>query len=172
MLALPGCAYLYQGEELGLDEVVDLPEALLQDPVWLRSGHTIRGRDGSRVPLPWSGTQPPFGFGPAGSRPWLPQPAAWAGLSVAAETGDPDSMLELYREALHIRREHPGFRDPALTWLDAPDGVLRFARADGLEALVNLTSEPIAVPDGRRLLLASVPCEDGRLPGDAAAWFG
>ena len=68
MLALPGCVYLYQGEELGLEEVEDLPEELLQDPTWLRSGHTIRGRDGCRVPLPWSGTEPPFGFGPAGIR--------------------------------------------------------------------------------------------------------
>ena len=121
MLALPGSAYLYQGEELGLEEVLDLPDELLQDPAWLRSGHTIRGRDGCRVPLPWSDGASPFGFGPSGSEPWLPQPAGWGELSVAAQTGDPGSMLELYRSALRLRREHPGFRSEGMTWLDAPE---------------------------------------------------
>src|SRR3990170_8298616 len=74
MLALPGCTYLFQGEELGLPEVLDLPPEVLDDPIWSRSGHTIRGRDGCRVPLPWAGDEPPFDFGPEGSRPWLPQP--------------------------------------------------------------------------------------------------
>jgi len=172
MLGLPGCVYLYQGEELGLGEVLDLPEALLQDPVWSRSGHTVRGRDGCRVPLPWSGTAAPFGFGPDGSRPWLPQPADWAELTVAAQTGDPGSMLELYREALRLRREHPGFRGETMAWRDAPVGTLRFERSDGLEVLVNLTDAPIAVPSDRPVLLASQPLDDGCLPGDAAAWFG
>lgn len=173
MLALPGCAYLYQGEELGLEEVEDLPDELLQDPAWLRSGHAIRGRDGCRVPLPWSDGASPFGFGPAGSEPWLPQPAGWGSLSVTAQTGDPDSMLELYRSALRLRREHPGFGADALTWLDAPDGVLRFGRAESLEVVANLTADdvPLAL-DGRRVLLASAPLAGHRLPGDAAAWLG
>ena len=175
MLALPGSAYLYQGEELGLEEVLDLPDELLQDPAWLRSGHSIRGRDGCRVPLPWSDGASPFGFGPPGSEPWLPQPAGWGELSVAAQTGDPGSMLELYRSALRLRREHPGFRSDGMTWLDAPEGVLRFRRGDGLEVVVNLTAEAVPLgPDGRRVLLASVPLdgEGDRLPGDAAAWLG
>lgn len=172
MLALPGCVYLYQGEELGLQEVEDLPDELLQDPVWLRSGHRLRGRDGCRVPLPWSGTAAPFGFGPVGSRPWLPQPDDWAERTVATQTGDPGSMLELYREALRIRREHPGFRGGTVAWRDAPEGVLRFGRGDGLDVLVNLTGEPVAVPTRQPLILASTPLTDGRLPGDAAAWFG
>ena len=88
MLALPGAAYVYQGEELGLREVEDLPEDVLQDPTWERSGHEYRGRDGCRVPIPWSGGQSPFGFGPPGSVPWLPQPAEWAAVSVAAQAGD------------------------------------------------------------------------------------
>ena len=80
-LGLPGGAYVYQGEELGLDEVEDLPDEALEDPTWERSGHTDRGRDGCRVPVPWSGDAPPYGFSPAGATapPWLPQPAGWAG---------------------------------------------------------------------------------------------
>ncbi len=172
MLGLPGCAYLYQGEELGLEEVEDLPDDLRQDPVWLRSGHRLRGRDGCRVPLPWFGAAAPFGFGPVGSTPWLPQPADWAERTVAAQTGDPGSMLELYRDALRIRREHPGFRGGSLTWCDAPEGLLHFERTDGLEVVVNLAGESLEVPTDRRLLLSSLPLDDGRLPGDAAAWFG
>ena len=108
LLALPGGAYVYQGEELGLPEVEDLPEEVLQDPIWERSGHTDRGRDGCRVPIPWSGDRAAVGFSPPdGADAWLPQPADWAALTVAARTGDPGSMLELYRAALRLRREHP-----------------------------------------------------------------
>ena len=88
MLSLPGGAYIYQGEELGLEEVLDIPGELRQDPIFARSGGERVGRDGCRVPLPWSGTEAPFGFGPAGT-PWLPQPASWADLTVAAQDGDP-----------------------------------------------------------------------------------
>ncbi|MBX6768936.1 MAG: glycoside hydrolase family 13 protein, partial [Actinomadura rubrobrunea] len=97
MLALPGGAYIYQGEELGLPEVEDIPEDRLQDPVWERSGHTRRGRDGCRVPLPWSGDAPPYGFSAVDVEPWLPQPESWKSLSVERQTGDPASMLEQYR---------------------------------------------------------------------------
>src|SRR5699024_4054212 len=79
-LALPGSAYLYQGEELGLPEVTDLPEESLQDPTWERSGRTDRGRDGCRVPLPWEGENSPFGFAPEGTTPWLPMPEAYGPL--------------------------------------------------------------------------------------------
>ncbi len=175
MLALPGSVYLYQGEELGLEEVEDLPDELLQDPAWFRSGHRIRGRDGCRVPLPWSDGRAPLGFGPPGSEPWLPQPASWGELSVAAQSGDPGSMLELYRSALRLRRDHPAFRAQEMTWLDAPSGVLRFRRGDDLEVVVNLTSDdvPMALGD-RHVVLASVPLdgEGDRLPGDAAVWLG
>jgi alpha-glucosidase len=171
MLALPGCVYLYQGEELGLGEVEDLPDELLQDPAWFRSGKTFRGRDGCRVPLPWSGAAPPFGFGPEGSTPWLPQPGDWAELTVAAQTGDPASMLELYRAALRIRREHPGFRGETLAWRESPRGVLHFGRSDTIEVMVNVTDREVAAPAGRRLVLSSVPLQDGRLPADAAGWF-
>jgi len=171
MLALPGSAYLYQGEELGLEEVEDLPTELLQDPAWQRSGHTVRGRDGCRVPLPWRGARPPYGFGPDGARPWLPQPAHWRSLTVAAQDTERDSMLSLYREALRLRKAHPALGDGALTWREAPDGVLLFARDPGLVCAVNLSDSPYPLPDHERVLLASEPLRDGRLPVDAAAWL-
>ena len=174
MLGLPGTVFLYQGEELGLEEVEDLPEESLQDPTWLRSGHTIRGRDGSRVPLPWSGAAPPFGFGPPGSDPWLPQPASWRTRTVEAETGDEGSFLELYRSAIRLRREHPGFRGVGLAWLPGPAPVLHFDRPGGLEVIVNLGTEPVQLPETavERVLLASGPLtDDARLPPDTALWL-
>jgi alpha-glucosidase len=170
LLALPGGAYVYQGEELGLPEVEDLPESALRDPVWTRSQHTIRGRDGCRVPLPWSGSEPPFGFGPAGSSPWLPQPPAWAQLSVEAQDGAPGSMLELYRRALAVRRTHAGLAGEALAWLAAPDGVLCFERDAGLRCIVNLSASPISLPASVTLLRSDDGDED-TLPPDAAAWY-
>jgi alpha-glucosidase len=173
-LGLPGGAYVYQGEELGLPEVEDLPDDALQDPTWERAGHTDRGRDGCRVPLPWSGSAPPYGFSPEGSAaaPWLPQPADWAGLTVEAETGDPGSMLELYREALRLRRETPALGDGRLTWLDLPEGVLGFTREPGFACVVNVTSAHVALPEGYDILLTSDDLgTEGRLPGATAAWL-
>ena len=174
-LGLPGSAYVYQGEELGLEEVEDLPEELLADPTWERSGHTDRGRDGCRVPIPWSGTRPPYGFSPEGAHaePWLPQPDHWADLTVEAETGDPRSMLELYRTALHLRRESPALGDGELTWLDpgADDRVLGFTREPGFACLVNVTGEPHPLPEGWEVLLASDDLVDGRLPAATSVWL-
>ncbi|MDX3386987.1 glycoside hydrolase family 13 protein [Streptomyces niveiscabiei] len=171
-LALPGGAYVYQGEELGLPEVEDLPEAVLQDPVWERSGHTERGRDGCRVPIPWSGTGALYGFSGAGAAaPWLPQPADWAPYSVAAQTGDARSMLELYRAALRIRREHPALGDGELTWLDDTAGVLAFRREPGFVCVVNLSGEPYALPEHTGVLLASGPVEGDTLAPDRAVWL-
>jgi alpha-glucosidase len=167
MFALPGCAYVYQGEELGLWEVEDLPDDLLQDPTWERSGHTDRGRDGCRVPLPWSGTASPFGFGPQGSTPWLPQPADFAAVTVEAEERDAGSMLALYRAALRLRHGLPG--DGAVTWRPSDPGVLAFTRGPGLTCMVNLTEEIVALPAGE-VLLASGPLDQG-LPPDTAVWI-
>ncbi|MER6069913.1 glycoside hydrolase family 13 protein [Streptomyces sp. NPDC001817] len=173
MLALPGGAYVYQGEELGLPEVEDLPDSVLQDPVWERSGHTDRGRDGCRVPIPWSGRSAPYGFSPedASAAPWLPQPADWATRTVEAQTGDETSMLELYRSALRRRREHPALGDGTLTWLDTPAGVLAFRRDPGFTCVVNLSTEPYPLPDHTAILLSSGPVENGRLGPDQAAWL-
>ncbi|WP_105969183.1 glycoside hydrolase family 13 protein [Streptomyces geranii] len=172
-LALPGGAYIYQGEELGLPEVEDLPEDVLQDPIWERSGHTDAGRDGCRVPIPWSGRQPPYGFSPddATGSPWLPQPADWSGFTVEAQTGEPGSMLELYRDALRLRRAHPALGDGTLTWLDAPPGVLAFRREPGFVCVVNLSATPYALPEHASVLLASASVEGGVLATDAAVWL-
>jgi len=173
MFALPGSAYVYQGDELGLWEVEDLPDTVLQDPTWRRSGHTERGRDGCRVPLPWSGAAAPFGFSPEGAtkEPWLPQPADFAGVTVAAQETDAGSMLALYRAALALRHSQPALGGGELTWRPAEPGVLAFDRAPGFTCVVNLSDGPVALPHGARVLLSSVPLVDGRLPVDAAAWL-
>ncbi|MBC9005809.1 glycoside hydrolase family 13 protein [Micromonospora aurantiaca (nom. illeg.)] len=172
-LALPGAAYVYQGEELGLWEVEDIPYELRQDPMWERSGRVDPGRDGCRVPLPWQGDTPPFGFSPDGAAaaPWLPQPADWKDRTVRAQTGDPHSMLELYRAALALRRAEPALGDGTLTWLPAPDGVLAFVREPGFTCLVNLGDAVVPLPAHDRLLLASGPLDDDRLPPDTAVWL-
>jgi alpha-glucosidase len=171
-LALPGGAYVYQGEELGLPEVEDLPVEALQDPVWERSGHTDRGRDGCRVPLPWSGSAPPYGFGPeGGADPWLPQPDDWAALTVEAETGDPASMLELYRSALRLRRDTEALGDGTMAWLDLGEGMLGFTRDPGFACLVNVSADPQPVPEGYTVLLASEPLADGLLARNTSVWL-
>ncbi|MBM7086567.1 glycoside hydrolase family 13 protein [Micromonospora humidisoli] len=172
-LALPGAAYVYQGEELGLWEVEDIPHALRQDPMWERSGRVDPGRDGCRVPLPWQGDAPPFGFSPDGAAavPWLPQPTDWKDRTVRAQTGDPHSMLELYRAALALRRVESALGDGTLTWLPASPRVLAFAREPGFACLVNLGAEAVALPAYDRVLLASGPLHDDRLPPDTAVWL-
>ena len=117
ILALPGNAYLYQGQELALEEVLDLPANVREDPVFILSGGERLGRDGCRVPIPWTRRGPSLGFGPAPG--WLPQPGAWAGRSVEAQDGDPESMLELVRSALRVRRAEPALGDGTLRWLKA-----------------------------------------------------
>ncbi|GAA1609861.1 glycoside hydrolase family 13 protein [Kribbella karoonensis] len=171
-LALPGGAYIYQGDELGLPEVEDLPEDKLDDPTWERSGHTVRGRDGCRVPIPWSGAEPPYGFGPGTGQPWLPQPSDWAPLTADAQTGDPGSHLNLYKAALRIRRDHPALGEGRLTWdTDAPEGVLSFTRDPGFRCVVNVTDAPVPLPGHREVLLASEPLTGNVLPPDTTAWL-
>ena len=192
LLAMPGAAYLYAGQELGLPNVDDLPETALLDPVWERSGRTIRGRDGSRVPLPWSGDRPPFGFSVSAAT-WLPQPEAWASLTVEAQAGDPSSMLSLYRAASRLRREHPPLGRGELRWVegDGPDVLafdlvcsdevvrvvgdlggtpVRLPAGETIRVVVNLGTTAVALPAGE-CLLASLPLESGRLPAESAAWI-
>ena len=176
-LALPGSAYLYQGEELGLWEVEDIPYELRRDPMFHRSGHADAGRDGCRVPLPWSGDEPPFGFSPAGAAasPWLPQPEDWKDRTVQAQLGDPLSMLELYRAALGLRRAEGVLGDGPMRWLPSDDAVLAFARErDGAEPLlcvVNLGAATVPLPAHRGVLVSSRPLDGDTLPGDTAAWL-
>jgi alpha-glucosidase len=174
-LALPGSVYVYQGEELGLPEVEDIDPERIQDPMHFRSGGTDPGRDGARVPLPWSGDAPPYGFSPPGTtaEAFLPQPDDWAGLTVEAQDRDLDSTLALYRAGLRLRRDEAGLGDGPMAWLDAPDGVLAFTRGDRFACVVNLSDGEVDLPPHERVLLASDPTATGtgRLSPDTAAWL-
>ncbi len=172
--ALPGALYIYQGDELGLDEVTDLPPDQIQDPMYFRSDGVDPGRDGCRVPLPWSGRGTPFGFALAGNgsgRTWLPQPAHWAALTVQAQEADRGSTLWLYRYALRIRRSEPGLDDGPMTWLPSPDGVLAFARGERFLSITNLTDADVPLPAAVTPLLASAPITGGQLPTDTTVWL-
>jgi alpha-glucosidase len=168
-MSLPGGVYIYQGEELGLPEVEDLPDEVRQDPVFSRTHGADPGRDGCRVPLPWAGDAAPYDFG--GDDTWLPQPGDWARYTVAAESADEDSMLRLYQKALRLRRELPALGDGTMTWLPSADGVLAFTRDDHFTCVVNLSDGPVDLPDHTEVLLASGPLADGRLPPDTTAWL-
>ncbi len=169
MLALPGSSYIYQGEELGLEQVDVAPQDR-QDPAFFRSGEV--GRDGCRVPVPWSATSPPYGFGPGDGQPWLPQPAEWKDLSVEAQQDDPGSTLSFYRKALATRREVTDALGDEVTVLTTAPGTLAFRR-DSLVCMVNCGSRNAKVPtDAGELIVASGPVDDPRvLPPDTAAWF-
>jgi alpha-glucosidase len=171
--ALPGSLYVYQGDELGLPEAEDLPAAAIQDPMHFRSHGVDPGRDGCRVPLPWSGAAAPFGFSPAGTAtaPWLPQPADWAHLTVEAQQSDPASMLRLYRDVLAIRRAEPDLGDGPMDWIETDDDVLAFARGPRFACVANLGENPVDLPAHAGVLLASGALTDSRLPGDTAVWL-
>ncbi|MBL0887571.1 glycoside hydrolase family 13 protein [Myceligenerans indicum] len=176
--ALPGSLYVYQGDELGLPEA-DVPRDAIQDPMHFRSGGVDPGRDGCRVPLPWTASGPSHGFGPDdGAAPWLPQPDGWGEFAVEHQAGDPGSMLTLYRTMIAARRTEPGLRGDAFAWLDLPgtpldggDRVVAFTRGAGFACVVNLGPDPVALPGGATTTLTSAPLtDDGRLPPDTAAW--
>lgn len=166
-MSLPGSIYVYQGEELGLPEVWDLPTDVLDDPTWERSVHTEKGRDGCRVPIPWEASGPSFGFGT--TTPWLPQPPGFGSLSVAAQQNDPDSMLSLYRRAIAARKELFSETD-SVTMLDMGSGVLAYERA-GITVIVNMSSNPVDLPEGQIVLTSNSEVVDGTLSTDAAIWL-
>jgi alpha-glucosidase len=172
-MALPGSMYIYQGEELGLPEVEDIPAERRQDPMWLRSGGLDPGRDGCRVPLPWAGHRPPYGFSAeGGGRPWLDQPDDWATLTVAAQSETASSMLSLYRAGLRERRLRPWGDNAELAWISAPETVVAFARGDDFACIVNFGPDPVHLPAGAAVLLASDELEGGALPQDTTVWLG
>jgi alpha-glucosidase len=188
-LALPGSAYVYQGEELGLPEVLDIPDSARQDPAFFRTGGKRLGRDGCRIPLPWSSSGPSFGFSRTSSgRPapaWLPQPTGWGTFSVEAEQDDPASFLSLYKAALGLRRSHPALGGTGpLRWLDAgavgaggtsPAGRLHFRREPGFELFANLGPDPVPAPPHREVLLSSSPLDDAdgtaSVPPTTTVWL-
>ncbi len=166
MLALPGSAYLYQGEELGLENAYVPPEAR-QDPAWLRTHRDWR--DGCRVPIPWSHDAPPYGFGPGAGQPWLPQPLDWAELTVEAQERDPASTLGFYRAALAARRTHTMGLTEEVELLDAGEDVLAFRRG-GLTVVLNAGADAVELPAGD-VVLTSAELEGRLLPADTAAWL-
>jgi alpha-glucosidase len=167
VLALPGSAYLYQGEELGLHEVPDIPFELIQDPVYARTAGAEKGRDGCRVPLPWTAEGPSFGFGSGPAH--LPQPPWFGPLSVQAQEQDPASTLRLYRDALRWR--HKLQASETMEWLPGTNGqVLHFARPGGWRCVANFGPAPVPLPQGT-VILTSAPVEGSQLPADATAWL-
>ncbi|SFW75241.1 glycoside hydrolase family 13 protein [Amycolatopsis australiensis] len=176
LLALPGSQFLYQGEEFGLPEVLDFPPGLRQDPTWHRSGEVDYGRDGCRVPLPWSAGGANFGFSPAGTAaaPWLPQPGWFAQHAVDTQIGVEGSTHSLYRAALQLKRTIFPAADTAVTWLPAPgrDDVLAFRRGEAT-CVVVFGGEPFTPPaEWGTILLRSEPADTGgELPGNSAAWL-
>ena len=185
LFALPGSTYVYQGEELGLQEVAELAAADLQDPMAFRSHGKEKGRDGCRVPLPWTVSPregSSFGFGPAGAVP--PQPAWFADYAVATEEAESGSTLNLYRSALRLRRQlisgsitssnsdsnSDSNSGADFGWIpDSAEDVLHFVRPGGWHCLANFGAAPVDLPDGE-VLLSSAELVDGRLPGDASVW--
>ncbi|NHT17214.1 glycoside hydrolase family 13 protein [Cellulomonas sp. IC4_254] len=171
VLGLPGSTYLYQGEELGLHEVADIPAERRQDPTFFRTGGAQVGRDGCRVPIPWTTDAGSFGFGTGDAH--LPQPAWFAAHAVAAQETDPDSTLGLYRRALAARRRLQGAEE--LTWVETGrDDVLHYVRPGGWHVVTVFGDEPYPL-DGGRVVLAST-AEDGdadgaRVPGWSTVWY-
>lgn len=166
LFALPGSTYLYQGEELGLFEVADLPTEVLQDPIWVRDLGARKGRDGCRVPLPWTRAGASFGFGTSDAH--LPQPGWFGESSVEAELETEGSTLRLYRAAIALRKQLQCAED--LEWIPGPKQVLHFVRPNGWQSLTNFGQRPVRVPNGT-LLLSSAPLTDGLVPGNATVWL-
>jgi alpha-glucosidase len=167
-LALPGSTYLYQGEELGLREVATLPADSLQDPTWERTNHRRKGRDGCRVPIPWTSTGSSFGFGADGAH--LPQPDWFADYAADTQHLDPSSTLNLYRSALRLRRTL--LTAEGLNWVksDNPD-VIQFTRGDSWTSITNFGLEPTPMPDGIVTLSSQPLTAKGELPGETTAWL-
>jgi alpha-glucosidase len=175
MLALPGGAYIYQGEELALPEARDIPEDRLTDPRWAMSGFTDRGRDGCRVPLPWkTNSAGAFGFSENSKLSpidaWLPQSNNWGDFSVQSQEDDDQSPLNLYRQALKIRKTHPGLGDGTINWLEVNQNVVSFSRPGGFVCYLNL-GEAIELPKSAKVLVSSEPITNGLIPTDTAVWF-
>jgi len=168
MLALPGSSYLYQGEELGLPEVIHLPDSAREDPTWFRTNGERYGRDGCRVPLPWEAAAPSYGFGPS-AESWLPQPDEWAGLARDAQVGVAGSTLELYTLALGLRREH-ALGLGSVEWLDGHADEIVALRNGAVTVVANTGAASVPLPAGE-LLLASGPLPGNTLPGDTTVWL-
>jgi alpha-glucosidase len=171
-MALPGSLYVYQGEELGLPEVENIPDERRHDPMWHRSNGADPGRDGCRIPIPWSADVPPYGFSPAGAATsWLEQPVNWGRLTVEAQLRDSGSMLSLYRRGLRLRREAPWDGASTIAWLPSTEDVLAFARGEHFVCVVNFGPEPVRLLPGHDVLIASNDLEGGAVAQDTTVWL-
>jgi alpha-glucosidase len=174
-LALPGGTYLYQGEELGLPEVRDLPEDRLTDPRWKMSGYKDRGRDGCRVPLPWK-TEPTGGFGFSTNdlleldQAWLPMSPWMGNFSAESQDGVAGSTLTMYRQALALRKLEEGLGDGPMTWINAGNDVVAFSRPGNFACYINFGAA-IEIPTGAKVLISSGPLEGNSIPTDTAVWL-
>ena len=168
LLALPGSTYMYQGEELGLPEVLDIQPKDMQDPSFFRNPEVGLSRDGCRVPLPWATSGSSFGFGTGGSH--LPMPEWYGKYSVAAEDGHKGSFLEFYREIVALRKKLQTKEE--IKWIGHGlfSKVIHFARPNGWQSITNFGSKPVKLPAGK-LLSSSTPLVDGKLPANATAWL-
>ena len=175
-LALPGGAYIYQGEELGLFEVRDIPENRLEDPIWKMSGHTDRGRDGCRVPIPWTkDAAGAHGFSAnknlTTDKAWLPQSIGWGERAVDTQQGVAGSFFEMVKQALNIRKAEPGLGDGEMNWLDSTDDVIAFQRPGKFACYVNFGVADVVIPYGAKVLVASAPLKGEHIPTDTAVWL-
>lgn len=170
MLGLPGAAYLYQGEELGLPDGIDIPEHRRQDPTFARTGGERLGRDGCRIPLPWRAAGQHLGFG-SGDEPWLPFPPSFATLARDLQSGSPSSHLSLYRQILRLRREL-GLGRGSLAWAEewCTGSSLGYVNGTTL-VLMNLHHEPLAVPAGDVIVRSSAAASGQVLASGEAAWI-
>jgi alpha-glucosidase len=167
ILGLPGSTYMYQGEELGLHEVTDIPESEIQDPQYLRNLKIDKGRDGCRVPLPWTATGSSFGFGSGGAH--LPQPKWFSDYAVEVEEKDANSPLAIYRKALALRKELQTKEE--IKWHKTTDvSVLHYSRPNGWNVIINFRAENYQMPKGE-LLLSTRPVVNGKIPAGTTVWF-
>lgn len=145
LLTLPGTPFLYQGEELGMIDA-DIPEDRVVDP---------GRRDGCRSPIPWTGDDLHGWSAP----PWLPFGAEAPHRNVTALRDDPHSILQLYRDVLHLRRRENDLVDGSfeLVELEPADTVLAYRRGERWWVVLNLGDEPVALPGTVEVAAATVP---------------
>jgi alpha-glucosidase len=176
VFGLPGSSYIYAGQELGLPDGV-IPDEARQDPIYFRTNGTQKGRDGARVPLPWSGDSAPFGF--TSGNPWLPLHDEWKELTVEKQSAEPKSSLNLYRNALNLRAEHL-VSNGDINWVESPNHGSRIStllayRRGNVSVYMNLGDSPIEVEITGKVLIVSAGVPDGRdgkitIPAVSTLW--
>jgi alpha-glucosidase len=167
MMGLPGSAYVYQGEELGLPEVIDIPDELRQDPTFFRTRGERYGRDGCRVPIPWEADEPACGFNSTGES-WLPQPKSFAALARSKQEGVAGSTLELYKSLLSIRKKW-GLGSGSCEWLRGYNADVVAFRNGRVAVIANTGDDDVPLPAGE-ILVASGDLDRGLLPAHTTAW--